>query len=99
MSDVGRDARLARKWTAVIGGAARFLVWNTVFDLWLGQGERQYLWERAKFELGRGPAVTLEDSMLSSLPDAAIVPTAWALVVVIAVVLAAYVSFRLARRS
>jgi hypothetical protein len=99
MGGVGLEARLARRWTAVIAGIAGFLVWNTVFDLWLGQGERQYLWERAKFELGRGPAVTLEGSMRSSIHDGAIVATGWALVVVIAVASAAYVAFRLARRG
>ena len=39
-------------WRAVRGPAivalvAAILVWNLVFDLWLGQAERQYLWKKA----------------------------------------------------
>jgi hypothetical protein len=96
--DPATSARLARRWTAVIAGVAGFLVWNAVFDLWLGQGERQYLWERTKYELGQGPAVSLKGSMASSERDGVIVATAWAALVVIAIVVAAWVSFRLASR-
>jgi hypothetical protein len=93
------SARLARRWAMVIALGAGFLVWNVVFDLWLGQGERQYLWERAKHEMGRGPDVSLKGSMAVSIRDGATVATAWAALVIVAVLTAAYVSFRLARRS
>lgn len=89
----------ARRWALVIAVTTGFLVWNVIFDLWLGQGERQYLWERAKHELGRGPAVSLEGSMLSSMRDAVWVATAWALVVAGAVLAAAFLSFRFGVRG
>jgi hypothetical protein len=99
MRDEAAAARLARRWTIAIAAVAGFLVWNAVFDLWLGQGERQYLWERAKFELGQASAVSLKGSMQSSIHDGAVVATGWAALVVIAVLVASYVSFRLARRQ
>jgi len=99
MSGGSRAARRARRWTIAIAAIAGFFVWNAVFDLWLGQGERQYLWERAKYEMGRGPAVSLKGSMDSSMHDGAWVATAWAGLVVVAVLLASYVSFRLARQE
>ena len=94
-----RSARLARRWTIAIALVAGFFVWNVVFDLWLGQGERQYLWENAKHELGRGRGVSLKGSMAVSIREGAIVATAWAGLVVAAVLSAAYVAFRLARRD
>jgi hypothetical protein len=93
------SARLARRWTIAIALVAGFLVWNVVFDLWLGQGERQYLWERAKHEMGRGRGVSLQGSMEVSIRDGATVATCWALLVVAAVLSAAYLSFRLGRRD
>jgi hypothetical protein len=96
MNAIARGARQAWRWTALIAALAGFLVWNAVFDLWLGQGERQYLWEAAKHDMGRGPAVSLAGSMEASIRDGAIVATLWAAVVVLAVVAAAYVWFRLA---
>jgi hypothetical protein len=97
MREISTAAR-ARRWTAVIAGLAGFLVWNAVFDLWLGQGERQYLWERTAYEIGQGPAVTLKGSMASSVRDGAVVATGWAGLVIVAIVAAAYISFRLASR-
>ncbi len=93
------SARLARRWSIAIALIAGFFVWNVVFDLWLGQGERQYLWERAKHEMGRGPGVSLKGSMAVSIRDGATVATCWALLVVAAVLSASYVSFRFARRT
>ena len=92
-------ARLARRWSLTIALVAGFFVWNVVFDLWLGQGERQYLWENAKHEMGRGPGVSLKGSMAVSVRDGATVATVWAALVGIAVLGAAYLSFRLARRA
>jgi hypothetical protein len=92
------SARLARRWSIAIALIAGFFVWNVVFDLWLGQGERQYLWESAKHDMGRGRGVSLKGSMEVVTRDGATVATAWAALVVVAVLAAAYVSFRLARR-
>jgi hypothetical protein len=94
-----RSARLARRWAIAVALIAGFLVWNVVFDLWLGQGERQYLWERAKHEMGRGRDVSLKGSMEVSIRDGAMVATCWAALVVAAVLSAAYLAFRLGRRD
>lgn len=94
-----RAARLARRWAVAIALVIGFFVWNVIFDLWLGQGERQYLWENAKHDLGRGPGVSLKGSMAVSIRDGAFVASVWALLVVAAVLGAAYLSFRLARRT
>jgi hypothetical protein len=89
----------ARRWAAAIAGVTSLLVWNVVFDLWLGQGERQYLWEHAKYQLGQGPDVSLKGSMESSMRDAFWVATAWAIVVAAAILLASYLSYRFARQQ
>jgi hypothetical protein len=90
---------LARRWAVAIALVTGFLVWNVVFDLWLGQGERQYLWEHARHELGQGRDVSLKGSMESSMRDALWVATAWAAVVAAAILLASYVSFRVSSRK
>lgn len=90
---------LARRWAVAIAALTAFLVWNVVFDLWLGQGERQYLWEHAKYEMGQGRGVSLKGSMASSMRDAFWVATAWAAIVAAAILLASYLSFRFASRQ
>ena len=94
MTRGGASAKLTRRWVVAIALVAGFFVWNVVFDLWLGQGERQYLWENARHELGQGPGVSLEGSMAVSIREGAVVATAWAMVVVIAVLAAAWVARR-----
>ena len=42
---------------------AAIFVWNLVFDLWLGQAERQYLWKKAAHALGEARDVTLDGSI------------------------------------
>jgi hypothetical protein len=92
-------ARLARRWALTIAAVTAFLVWNLVFDLWLGQGERQYLWEKAKYQMGQGTNVSLEGSMASSMRDGFWVATTWATVVGGAILLASYLSYRAASRG
>jgi TRAP-type C4-dicarboxylate transport system permease large subunit len=91
--------RGALVWPGVIAAVTAVLVWNVVFDLWLGQGERQYLWERARYRLGEGPAVSLDGSMASSIRGGVWVATAWAAVVVAAILGASYVAYRRGRRE
>ena len=44
--------RAARGPAVVAPCIAAILVWNLIFDLWLGQAERQYLWKKAAHALG-----------------------------------------------
>jgi hypothetical protein len=62
-----------------------FLVWNLVFDLWLGQAERQYLWQNARHLMGDGPAVSRKGTMAAAVREGALVATVWGLVVAAAV--------------
>ena len=91
-------------WRAVRGPAAialgvGILVWNLVFDLWLGQAERQYLFKKAAHALGEGRDVTLDGSMDVAIRDGAWVATAWTAVVVAAVCLAWWLGYRTGRRE
>jgi hypothetical protein len=86
-------------WRAARGPAAialivAILVWNLVFDLWLGQAERQYLWKKAAHALGEGRDVTLDGSMAVAVREGAVVATGWTLVVVAAVGLASWLAYR-----
>jgi uncharacterized membrane protein YqjE len=53
----------AWRWPAAIAAIAAVFVWNLVFDLWLGQAERQYLWKKAAHALGEARDVTLDGSI------------------------------------
>jgi hypothetical protein len=66
-----------------------FLVWNLVFDLWLGQAERQYLWQNARHLMGAGRVVSLKGTMAAAVRDGALVATTWGLIVAAAVLLSA----------
>jgi hypothetical protein len=94
---MSRSRRGPWLWPGVIAAITGFLVWNLVFDLWVGQGERQYLWERARFRLGEGRAVSLDGSMASSVRSGIWVATAWSIVVVAAVIGASYLAYRRGR--
>ena len=89
-------------WRLVRGPAAvalviAVLVWNLVFDLWLGQAERQYLWKKAAHALGEGRDVTLDGSMAVAIGEGAWVATAWTAVVVGAIALASWMAYRAGR--
>ena len=85
--------------SAVLAIVCGGLVWNVVFDLWLGQVERQYLWEQARSELGLGRRVSLKGSMDQAVRDAAWIASAWALLVVAAIIGAGVYGYREGRRS
>jgi hypothetical protein len=74
-------------------------VWNLIFDLWLGQVERQYLWEQARHELGYGPSVSLQGMMRHATREGAWVATGWAIVVVAAILGAAWYGYRQGRAA
>ena len=69
-----RCACLSRRvlWvSAVLAIVCGGFIWNLVFDLWLGQVERQYLWEQARDELGLGARVSLKGMMDQAVREAA----------------------------
>jgi hypothetical protein len=82
---------------AAIAAVAAVLVWNLVFDLWLGQAERQYLWNKAGHALGERRDVTLDGSMAVAILDGAWVATAWAAIVAGAIVAASWLAYRAGR--
>lgn len=89
----------AARGPAVVAVVAAVFVWNLVFDLWLGQAERQYLWNKAAHALGEGRDVTLDGSMAVAVREGAWVATAWTVAVVAAIALAAWLGYRAGRRA
>ena len=87
--DAGRAAaRRATVVTVVIAGSVAVGIWLLVFDMWLGQVERQYLWENARHELNLGPAVSLKAMMDEGRTTGARVATAWSALVAAAILVA-----------
>lgn len=82
--------RVALALAVVVG----LLIWNLVFDLWLGQVERQYLWEQARHELHRGPGAALKVVMAQGIRDGALVATGWTAIVVGAILGVAWYAAR-----
>ena len=89
----------AWRWPAAIAAVAAVFVWNLVFDLWLGQAERQYLWKKAAHALGEARDVTLDGSIAVAVREGAWVATWWTLGVVGAILLAAWLGYRSGRRD
>lgn len=96
---VGGGSRRVLGVSAVLAIVSGGLVWILVFDLWLGQVERQYLWETARFELGQGRRVSLKGMMEQATRDAAWIASAWALLVAAAVLGAGVYGYRAGRRD
>jgi hypothetical protein len=89
----------AARGPAIVGSVVAIFVWNLVFDLWLGQAERQYLWKKAAHALGEGRDVTLDGSMAVAVREGAWVATWWTVGVVAAIALAAWLGWRAGRAS
>jgi hypothetical protein len=87
----------AARGPAIVALLAAIFVWNLVFDLWLGQAERQYLWKKAGHALGESRDVTLDGSMAVAVREGAVVATAWTAAIVGAIALAAWLGFRAGR--
>jgi hypothetical protein len=85
--------------SAVLAIVCGGLIWNLVFDLWLGQVERQYLWEQARYELGLGRRVSLKGMMNQAVREGAWIASAWTLLVVATIFGAALYGYREGRRS
>jgi hypothetical protein len=90
------DARGRRVFvvTIVVALIAAGLIWNLVFDMWLGQAERQYLWENARHELKIGPPVSLKAMMDQARDTAFWVASGWSLFVATAIAFAAWYAYR-----
>jgi hypothetical protein len=81
-----------------IAVVAAIFVWNLIFDLVMGQVERQYLWRKAGHALGEARDVTLDGTIAAGVREGAVIATAWTLVVVGAILLAAWLGYRAGRR-
>lgn len=78
---------------------AAILVWNLIFDLVLGQAERQYLWRKAAHALGEARDVTLDGSIAAGIREGAVIATGWTAIVVAAILVAAWLGYRAGRRA
>jgi hypothetical protein len=58
-----------------------FLVWNGIFGLLVSRGEKQYLLDQSRHELGRGPEASLPARMRDTVRDGVGQATRWAVVV------------------
>lgn len=67
--------------TLLVAAIAGIVIWLLVFDMWLGQVERQYLWENARHEMNAGPEVSLKAMMAEGQSAAARVATGWSVLV------------------
>ena len=71
-----------------------FLVWNGIFGLLVSRGEKQYLLDQARHELGLGPIASLPSRMAGTIADGAREATRWAVVVFVLGASAVWVSGR-----
>jgi len=78
---------------------AAVLIWNLIFDLFLGQAERQYLWRKTVYALGEGHDVTLDGTIADGVRDGAWAASGWTLLVIASILLAAWLGYRAGRRA
>lgn len=85
-------ARRGRLLACLVCLFTALLVWNGIFGVLVSRGEKQYLLDQARAELGLGPPASLSHRMDETVRDAVRQATRWSLVVfllgVAAVVLA-----------
>jgi hypothetical protein len=89
----------AARGPAIVAALTAILIWNLIFDLWLGQAERQYLWKKAAHALGEARDVTLDGSIAVAVREGAWVATVWTAVVVGSVLLAGWLGYRAGRAN
>jgi hypothetical protein len=90
------------RWLAFATGfwlAVAFLVWNGFFDILVTRGEKQYLLNQARHEIGLGPATTMDEVMSETIRDAAVKATIWGVIVFASGVGGSACVRRLARRD
>jgi hypothetical protein len=85
--------------TAAVAFVCGGIIWNLVFDLWLGQVERQYLYEEARHELGLGPYASLKGMMNQAVHEGAWIATGWTALVVLSIGGAAFYAYRRGRED
>ena len=71
-----------------------FLVWNGIFGLLVSRGEKQYLLDQARHELGLAPVASLPQRMEGTIANGVREATRWAVVVFGLGVVAVWVSGR-----
>lgn len=72
------------RWALLFWLLVAFLVWNGFFDILVTRGEKQYLLSQARYELGVGRRVTMDEVMTRTVVDARRVATIWAAIVLAA---------------
>ena len=89
----------AARGPAIVALLTAIPIWALIFDLWLGQAERQYLWKKAAHALGEARDVTLDGSMAVAVREGIWVATAWTAVVVAGILFAGWLGYRAGRRG
>jgi len=79
--------------------AVAFLVWNGFFDILVTRGEKQYLLNQARHELGAGPATSMDEVMAETIHDAAVKASLWGVIVFVSGLGASAYVRRLTRRE
>ena len=84
----------ARVVACLLCAGTAFLVWNGIFGLMVSRGEKQYLLDQTRHELGLGPLASLPSRMDGTIANGAREATRWAVVVFVLGVAAVWVSGR-----
>jgi hypothetical protein len=74
-------ARRARLVAYLLCLSAALLVWNGIFGLLVSRGEKQYLLDQARHELGLAPPASLPDRMRVTISNGVVEATRWGAVV------------------
>jgi hypothetical protein len=69
---------VTRRTLAVLWLVVGVLLWNGIFDLYIGRGVREYLHLRAEFELGVGPEPSMAAVMARAQRRGAAAASIWA---------------------
>jgi hypothetical protein len=71
----------ARRVAIALWIAMAVVVWNGLYDLRITLGVRDYLMKQALHDAGRGPAVTISETMHETVRDAVKVATLWGVII------------------
>ena len=69
------------RWLLLLWAVVGLAVWSGFFDILLTRGMKEYFMRAALYELGRGPAASMEAIMRQTQHDAAIIASEWAVLV------------------
>ena len=73
---------------------AGLLVWNGIFGLLVSRGEKQYLLDQARHELGLGPEASLPQRMETTIHGGVREATRWGITVSLLGIVAVWVATR-----